>query len=308
VLTPTLIQHDRDTEIQTRLQSGLGAAEADTAKTRLLPAKLHKPSGTLRLLSLIGLLLGGGGLLVYSLSLSFRNWVDARLGFTPPLGPDPAPTLTLPSPVASPLPPMQPGSFIQLDVASTAPLPVLPTPPSAELSLNNPGTSAVEGSIAPGSILQVLKKQATAPQELWMQVRVCSVAAESGLVLQGASSPFEQPDNSQPSGAAAGAVNPTPNTAPLPGSTSLPPISPGSSVNPGFTPLAPGATGWVQEAAILPLVLPIASVSLEQRGICSDPTPSELGEPSSPLPGGATPPASVDPGPVISPPGEPGVS
>jgi serine/threonine protein phosphatase PrpC len=307
-LIPTFIQHDRDTEIQTRLQSGTGAAEIDTAKTKVLPAKLRKPSGNLRLLGLIVLLLGGGGLLAYSLSLSFRSWVDGLLGFTPPLGPDPAPTLTLPSPVASPLPSLQPGSFIQLNVTSTTAFPVLPTPPSAESSLGQSGGSSniptAGGNIAPGSVLQVLKKQAAAPQELWIQVQVCSVMPGSSAGLQGASPPLEQSANGQP----AGAVNAAPNAV-SPAATSLPPTSsPDGSVVPNAPPLPPGATGWVQESAILPLVLPIAEVSLEQRGVCNEFAPPQVGEPSSPLPGTSIPPASVDPTPGVPTPGESGVS
>jgi serine/threonine protein phosphatase PrpC len=295
VLTPTLIQHDQATEIQTRLQIEPGA-DADMVKTRVLPTKFRNPSGTLRLVGLIGLLLGGGGLLVYSLNLSFRNWVDTLVGLTPPMGPDPAPTLTLPSPTASPLTTVETGSFIQLDRNSTTALSVSNAPPSVE-PLDEGSAPAVEGVITPGSVVQILKKQAVSSQDLWMQVRVCSTVPTVTPGIEPGGAPSGVPQNLTQSSSplpleGANASPPLPSTSAAP--SAAPSGSDGSEL-PIAMPLPPGATGWIQEATILPLAMPVEGVTLAEQGACGDLPPAGLGESSSPLPEMPSSPGAVEP-------------
>jgi protein phosphatase len=309
---PTRLQHNQNTEIQTSLQSDPGVI--DTAKTKVVSVRQRKSSGTLRLFGLIVLLLGGGGLLVYSLSLSFRNWVDSLFGLTPPVGPDPAPTLVVPSSSTSPPPDVQPGSFIQINTATTLPLAVQSSPPADVSPQTAPASPGVESVLTPGSILKVLTKRATSSQERWVQVEVCSVPNTVGLAPAPSPSNSFQPVSNQtvPLSPPSASASPSPSSPSL--SSPSPLSSPTAPVQSPASVLAPGSTAWVREALILPLALPKDGLTLTatERGVCNDsPIPSNSVAPSA-APGESpvnpATPAPTTPKPALPGAAEPGVS
>lgn len=284
-----------------------GSSEA-IAKTQVLPTSPAKKFKALPLLLGIILLLGGGGLLAYSLSLSFRGWVDTLLG-SARVTPSPSPAATpTPTPIAVSTP-LQVGAFLQIN-------PPAPAPNSSVgmVVFSQPGglqPPVVDANlIPPGSVVQVVGGRATTPQERWVEVRVCSLPA-------GAIAPsFSPPSSVAPSnlssaswpimvsvsrgvsvgtGFESSPATPLPTTplpaTPLPATplpaTPLPiPPSPGATspgANPSTVPLPQplplGGTGWIQESTVINLVSSKLNLTTQERGACQGPSAPPTAEP-----------------------------
>jgi len=210
-------------------------------KTKILPGSSIQKK-TLPLLAGLMLLIGGAGGLLYSLSLSFRQWVDFLIGLTPnspasvaSASPDLAPTSL------APVPTLDIGSFAQ--VHWEAPPNSAQALPSSLLLLSRPEVSSLVpiGAVPNGSVIVVLQKQRT-QQDSWVEVKICSSPLSS-----------TSPSISQP---LPGGQSPLPSTSP---------------------PLArAGQVGWISEGVLLSLVVPKITPNLHEQGTCIQAPPLPL--------------------------------
>jgi protein phosphatase len=121
------------------------------------------------------------------------------------------------------------------------------------------------GTLPSGAILKVTGRQTLADRQTWVKLQVCTVP-----------SPMPSPV-------------PSPVSSPVPSPVSSPTLIGPSSGGPIGSPVGPGASGWVEEATILPVTSPNLHLTPDEQKACS------VGiVPNSP----ASPPAS----PLASPP------
>ncbi|MBD2098950.1 protein phosphatase 2C domain-containing protein [Trichocoleus sp. FACHB-591] len=278
---PTAIVTDTPTQV-------LNAAPS-TLKTQILPPR-RSPNGALLLLGIL-LLVGLGGVLAYLLLPGVSRRIDPLLGRAPQ--PDGAqvnpgtPISTLPSPNPSPLVSsltLAPGTLIQIrqptsGLASdreTGSIQLQPQPGSSttapapesgvasSLASGDRTPKAATAQLVPaGGLLQVLSKQVIPAQGSWVKLKVCSIP--SGTNAQESPSPRT--------------TTPTPTASPSNRAAT-------PSLSDRF--LQPGASGWIEEAVLMPLIEP-DSPSPNQLGACSNPpltpTPTPTTAPSqSPAP------------------------
>jgi serine/threonine protein phosphatase PrpC len=277
---PTLIQTNQDTYIQAEPETSSPAHS--TLKTQVLPRTAQR--GRFKILPLIfwmGLLLSSGGLLAYMLSFGFRGWVDSLLGQGGSSNPEamaPVSPGVSPSPIAT----LTVGSFVELNPATIEPnLTPNPTDAASPLMLSpQPGVTLqapIEARIIPlGSILQVTGKQATASQEQWVKLQICSVPSLPNATLNSSPGPVVSPGSSptslKDSKASPGSKiesKPQPVIQELPGSTN----SPADAISPKG--LQPGDQGWISERQILSAAVTKSLVTPTERGSCSATSPPQ---------------------------------
>ncbi|MBD2462993.1 protein phosphatase 2C domain-containing protein [Oscillatoria sp. FACHB-1407] len=248
-----------------------GDSEA-TAKTQVLPTRQRQSLKILPLLLGIILLSLGGGLLAYALNLSFRGWVDRLIGLNPLAVPPPTPATPSPTPV-TPSTPLQIGSFLQITPSSA---PASPQEPVIVLSrpgnLRPPVVSA--STVSPGSIVQVVRVQATTPQERWVEVRLCSIPGNAGVTPQASVLTHLVTLPATPI-----SPEPTPGIPTNPDAGVSPsPLNP--SAVPAPQPLPPGGTGWILETQILSLVGSRPTLTPQEQGVCGQPDAPATSEPA----------------------------
>jgi serine/threonine protein phosphatase PrpC len=238
---------------------------SSTLKTQIVQPNSAKP-GALPLLLSILVLLGLGGLLAYFLFPSVGSLIDPYLGLARPKVEPPTASVTS-SPAV--VPPLQVGAFIQVSANDPDPNPpiLFVEPASASVS-PSVSPNGIDGKTIPaGSVLQVLSRQGTSPQDRWVQVRIC-VAPDNSNMTKTPITLTATPGAATPSAA-----------VPVPPPVIRLPI------------LKPRETGWVQEATVASRIVSSTSLSAEQQGICSEP-PVPVSPPVTPSPARSVTPAS----------------
>ena len=231
------------------------AANARSAPTLQKTQLLQTPRRTKSLLPLlfaIPLLLGLGGVLAYLLVPEIGQKVYSVFSKT-----SPSPAATPSSPVASPS--LNPGTFVIVKSAAEIAsgeirdLVLLPEPvTSTRRSATVPG----QQTVIAGSILQVMSKQATPGQPVWVRLKVCSTPANpSAQTPEPQSQPIQERQEAQ--------KKPTP-TNPSPTALS----SREASLKPTPTLLS-GEIGWIRETDLGLFALPTSTVAPAQQGKCA---------------------------------------
>jgi serine/threonine protein phosphatase PrpC len=154
------------------------SSSAPTPTTQVLPRQRR---------SSIPLLLGIGGLLGLAGLLGiFFFFPTGRQAIAPSPAPSPTPIPTASSDSNT----LATGALVQLD-SNQLPLPTLPllNEPTRESAANAPTsplpTPSAIGSLAKGSILEVVSKRSTTQQGQWLQFRVCSTPAAEAATAVG---------------------------------------------------------------------------------------------------------------------------
>lgn len=238
----------------TPTRRGDTAVAATGLKTQLLQPP-RPASNLLMLLVGIFLLLGLGGLLAYFFVPQVGNWVDSIVPHSTENPPTPLPE---PSPTesANPSSPtsLSPGSIVQVKSLTAELVPgqlnslvLLPKPVAQE----NLGLTGSGQKILPaGSILQVVSKQATPGQDVWLKLKVCSIPGTTSkaktlepILHQPAVHPQYEKKNST--------------------------ATPVTSAVKRDRLLQPGDTGWIREAEVASFALTNLTLAREQLGKCA---------------------------------------
>lgn len=230
-----------------------GQSRSALLKTKLLLAP-RRPSSLLPLLLGIGLLLGLGGAIAYLLIPGLGQKVKSLIFNS---SPSPSTEVLSPGVTAG----FSPESFILVKSAAESTsgqireLVLLPQPVAES---NSSPTLSGQKIVPAGSILQVLSKQATPGQDVWVRLKVCSLPkTASGNPAITPAAERSLPDR-QPVKKNSNATNPSPP----------PPQQPtGASRDTGT--LEPGETGWIKEADLSSLALPTSTVSPAKQGKCA---------------------------------------
>ena len=243
-------------------QTGVGATQNDVpasshqtqtttqAKTQIVPPRKASTNPFVALLALL-LVLGLGSGLVYALLPGLRGWIASLLGLQAPLLPDatvvsPTPTPTEPSPLPTPEA-LTVGALLQVGQ------PTVEATPTAEQPLvlwNQPDR--------PKASKNARVRLGLIPAGSVLQLASRQAIADRGywLKLKVCSVPSL--------------------ASPTPGSV---------STLPAIATLQPGATGWIEQEAIAPLVTQNLGLKASQLGACAilppTPTPS-TSAPSTP--------------------------
>ena len=253
--------------------SNLADPPPSMLKTKLVRSPRSLPPVSL-LLGIVALLGLGGGLLAYwllpfgksnSLTATSR---PSSVGLQPA---SPQPVVTLTSLKISD----------RVIVRSPSPAAVLPTlfssPPQAEPLVKTPLPAPQPvGTLPHDGVLEILSASGATDKSRWVQVRVCSADISSAPPSQ---SPVQTPvQPTEPLVPSLSPVSPPLVSAPVAEAT--PKVSPRLSPAPGSPALSPtpvssvksGATGWIEEAKLLPFVaaMPIATAA----DICPPPSPN----------------------------------
>lgn len=236
----------RTLESQTAAKKGQSKSTA--IKTRLLLAP-RRPRSLLPLLLGIGLLLGLGGAIAYLLIPELGQKVKSAL-----FNSSPSPSS---QPSSLPVPPgFSPESFIVVKSAAesaSGQIRELVLFPQPDTESNLSATRSGQKIIPAGSILQVLSKQATPGEDVWLRLKVCSLPK----------TPSRNPTIKPP---ADRSLQNQQAVKKNPSATNLSP-SPQRDT-PGST-LQPGETGWIKEADLTSLALPTSTVSPAKQGKCA---------------------------------------
>lgn len=225
------------------------------AKTQILPTR--KATNPLFVLLSLLVMLGLGGGIAYAALPGLRLWADSlwadSLGGSRsrPL-PEPIVTATASSaPESSPqTEALAVGALIWVQRATEAtPAVVEPLVLWSQPEQHTPKqTRLALGTLPVGSVLQISSRQAVPDRGYWLKLKVCSVPASANT--------------------------PVPATVPATVPTTVP------------TTLRSGESGWIEQAAIAPLVTQNLGLKASQLGACatvpSEPVPSEPS--ASPLP------------------------
>jgi protein phosphatase len=228
-------------------------AKKSQSKSTLLKTRLllppRRPRSLLPLLLGISLLLGLGGGIAYLLIPELGQKVKSMI-----LNSSPSPS-TKPSSPAVPAG-FSPRSFILVKSAAESAsgqireLVLLPQP---DTESNLSATRSGQKIVPAGSILQVLSKQATPGQDIWLRLKVCSLPKTPS-----ANPTVKPPVNQSLQNQQPVKKNPT--------ATNLSPPPQGDT--PDGT-LQPGETGWIKEADLASLALPTSTVSPAKQGKCA---------------------------------------
>ena len=259
------------------VSSNLADPPPATLKTKLVRSPRSLPPVSL-LLGIVALLGLGGGLLAYWL-LPFGKSNSLTATSSPssvglqPASPQPTGTLTA----------LKASDRVM--VRSPAPTAILPmlfsTPPQTEPLTTTPLPAPQSiGTLPHDGVLEILSASGATDKSRWIQVRVCSTDISSAPPSQSpvqspvqpteplvpSLSPASPPLVSTP--AAEATPKASPSLSPIPGS----PVAASPTLSP--TPVSSvksGATGWVEEAKLLPFVaMPIATTA----DVCSPPSPN----------------------------------
>ncbi|HEY9807508.1 MAG TPA: hypothetical protein V6D04_13135, partial [Candidatus Obscuribacterales bacterium] len=117
---------------------------------------------------------------------------------------------------------------------------------------DRPSNVATVPFVPGGTTLQVLSKQGIPAQGNWVKLKVCSLPLGSNPAKPATSNP-----GPSPSPTSTASTPPTP--PPTPGDR-LPPL---------------GASGWIEEAVLTPLLVPNPTFSANQLGSCSGLKPED---------------------------------
>lgn len=236
--------------------------QRDVATTGLKTQLLQPPRPAPNLLMLlvgIFLLLGLGGLLAYFLIPGIGNWVDSVIPHStqnsPTLLPEPSPTESA-NPSSSTA--LSPGSIVQVKNLTAElvldPMNSLILLPQPIVQGNLETTVSGQKILPPGSIVQVVRKQAMPGQDVWLQLKVCSIP---GTTSTKTLEPIpHQPGVRQP---------------PEKKNSTAAPVSAKAKRD---RLLQPGDTGWIQEAKVASFELTNLTLAREQLGKCAPESPS----------------------------------
>ncbi|GET36068.1 protein phosphatase 2C domain-containing protein [Microseira wollei] len=244
-----------------RPDSGRAQNPSTVLKTRLLLTPRREGS-LLPLLCAIGLLLGLGGAMAYLLIPEVGQKVKSGIFNSSP------------SPSTKPLSPaapasFSPGSFILVKSSAESgsgqirDLVLFQQPvPESGLSATVPGQKIVPA----GSILQVLSKQATPGEDVWLRLKVCSLpktrAGNTTVKPTGDQSvQHQEPVKKNPT---ATNLSPPPQRDTPEGTRRE-----GSGATQENPLLEPGETGWLKEADLTSFALPTSTVPPPRQGKCA---------------------------------------
>jgi len=254
------IDPSMDTRATTGKTENVSAAAQTQARTQILPTRKSRTNPFLALLSLL-VVLGLGGAIAYAAFPGLRLWTEVLLGSRS--RPSPEPIATTPTPTKLPESPapnvetLTVGALIQVqrttaETTSTT----TETPIATETPLvlwSQPGQPTLPksarvrlGTLPIGSVLQILSRQAVTDRGYWLKLKVCSLPSTPASV-----------------------------SAPAPTSVNT------SATAPVAATLKPGASGWIEQAAIAPLVTENIGLKASQLGACATLPPESTASPLS---------------------------
>ena len=230
-------------------------------KTRLLSAP-RRPRSLLPLLCGIGLLLGLGGAIAYLLLPEVGQKVKSALFNS---SPSPSAQPSSPAVAAS----FSPGSFILVKSAAESASGqirdlVLFPQPIAESSLST--TVSGQKIVPAGSILQVVSKQATPGQDVWLRLKVCSLPKTGSGNTTVKPPPHQSLQHQEPVKKNPTTTNPSPPPKRDTPEATLGDRALATKENPL---LEPGETGWIKEADLTFFGLPTSTVAPPRQGKCA---------------------------------------
>lgn len=246
-----------------RTSGAKGQTPSTLLKTRLLSAP-RRPRRLLPLLLAIGLLLGLGGAIAYLLVPEIGQKVKYAIFNTSPT----ASSEPSSPPVAASF---SPESFILVKSAAESAsgqirdLVLLPQP-IAESSLST--TVSGQKIVPAGSILQVLSKQATPGQDVWLRLKVCSLP-KTGLGNTTVKPPTHQSvqhEETVKKNPTATKLSQPPQREPAEGT-----LRERSSASQETRTLQPGETGWIKQADLTLFAQQTSTVSPARQGKCAAP-------------------------------------
>ncbi|HAZ44092.1 MAG TPA: serine/threonine protein phosphatase [Cyanobacteria bacterium UBA11369] len=242
-----------NTQTPTGGVSGKAQSASTRIKTRLLLAP-RRPRSLLPLLLGIGLLLGLGSAIAYLLVPELATKVNSLI-----FNPSPAPS-TEASETATPAS-FDTGSFILVKSSAESgsgqirDLVLFPQPvAAAQISATVTGKKIVPA----GSILQVLSKQSTPGQDVWLRLKVCSLAKTASGQTTVPSTPHQSLQHQLP-------VKKNPTATNL----SPPPEGEPTGAKNETRPLQAGEIGWIKEGDLTSFALPTSTVTPARQGKCS---------------------------------------
>ncbi len=233
-------------------------------KTQFITPPYHQRKQIWRLSLGILLLLTITGFIIYILKLlNPPSDTENNISNPPPPVPSPQAPFSLPPPPPSlnrPL--LELRSFIQVGSSAVSALPQQKKPLEIFQEFGQPW---IQGSIPPGSIIQIIGKQSTPEAGKWLEVKICSLPVQSD----------DQWDESLPENLNTNDLTKLDDgveSIDIDSAESLDQEESDSELNIAaikeIPTLTPGELGWVKESEVGVKMMPNISIGSQQKGVC----------------------------------------